>query len=287
MQLIVVSGRSGSGKTVALRALEDLGFYCVDNLPIELLPTLVHATSDRYESVAVSIDVRNLGTGAADLHDALEFLPDKIKPEILFIDATDDILIRRYGETRRMHPLSKGALTLADAIQSEGELLEPLAAMATWRIDSSGLNVHELITQVTERILGREENQLMLVFMSFGFKHGVPPTADTVFDARILPNPHWEPTLRPFSGKDDPVQHYLGNQELVTKFIYQVENFVGTWLPYFQRSNRSYLTIAIGCTGGQHRSVYIAEKLAESFANQHSSVRVKHRELDKKKNATA
>lgn len=285
MKLIVVSGRSGSGKTVALRALEDLGYYCVDNLPIELLPTLVHATSDRYESVAVSIDVRNLGTGTHDLHDSLGFLPDEIKPQILYIDAADDVLIRRYGETRRMHPLSKGALTLNDAIQSEGELLEPLAALATWRIDSSGLNVHELITQVTELILGCTENQLLLVFMSFGFKHGVPPTADTVFDARILPNPHWEPELRTLSGRDQLVQQYLGKQELVTKFINQVENFVGTWLPYFQRSNRSYLTIAIGCTGGQHRSVYIAEKLAESFTNQDISVRVKHRELDKKTNA--
>ncbi|TRW50447.1 RNase adapter RapZ [Aliidiomarina halalkaliphila] len=287
MQLIVVSGRSGSGKTVALRALEDLGFYCVDNLPIELLPTLVHTTSSRYTSVAVSIDVRNLGQDSDVLHDALEFLPNDVKPEILFIDASDEVLIRRYGETRRMHPLSQGALTLADAIHSEGVLIEPLAAMATWRIDSTDLSIHELISQVTERVLGREQNQLMLVFMSFGFKHGIPTTADTVFDARILPNPHWEPELRPYSGLDEPVQHYLGQQQLVTKFIYQVENFVGTWLPYFQRSNRSYLTIAIGCTGGQHRSVYIAERLAENFANQHPSIRVKHRELDKKKHATA
>lgn len=282
MQLIIVSGRSGSGKTVALRALEDLGYYCVDNLPVALMPTLVHTVVDRYENIAISIDVRNLTGDSNELSDALDFLPHDVKPDILFIDANDDILIRRYGETRRLHPLSQGNLTLADAILAEGQLLEVLATQATWRIDSSELSIHELIEQVTERVLGRKQNQLILVFMSFGFKHGIPTTADTVFDARILPNPHWEPDLRPYSGLDAPVQQYLSQQQLVTKFIYQTENFISTWLPYFQRSNRSYLTIAIGCTGGQHRSVYITEKLAEGARAMHPNVRIKHRELDRK-----
>ncbi|RUO23483.1 RNase adapter RapZ [Aliidiomarina iranensis] len=285
MQLIIVSGRSGSGKTVALRALEDLGYYCVDNLPVALLPTLVHTVIERYETIAISIDVRNLAADNSELSDALEFLPHDIKPDILFLDANDDVLIRRYGETRRLHPLSQSDLTLADAIQAEGQILEPLAAQATWRIDSSELSLHELIEQVTERVLGRKQNKLMLVFMSFGFKHGIPTTADTVFDARILPNPHWEPELRQYTGLDAPVQHYLSQQQLVTKFIYQTENFISTWLPYFQRSNRSYLTIAVGCTGGQHRSVYITEKLAEGIAAQHPNIRIKHRELERKNNA--
>ena len=282
MQLIIVSGRSGSGKTVALRALEDLGYYCVDNLPLALLPTLVHTVFERYENIAISIDVRNISASNDELTDALEFLPHEVKPDILYIDANDEVLIRRYGETRRLHPLSQGDFTLADAIIAEGQLLETLATQASWRIDSSELSVHELIEQVTERVLGRKQNQLMLVFMSFGFKHGVPSTADTVFDARILPNPHWEPELRPYTGLDAPVQHYLSQQQLVTKFIYQTENFISTWLPYFQRSNRSYLTIAIGCTGGQHRSVYITEKLAEGIAALHPHIRIKHRELDPK-----
>ncbi|EGN74882.1 Putative P-loop-containing kinase [Idiomarina sp. A28L] len=285
MQLIIVSGRSGSGKTVALRALEDLGYYCVDNLPVALLPTLVHTVIERYENIAISIDVRNLAGDNNELSDALEFLPHDVKPDILFLDANDEILIRRYGETRRLHPLSQSDLTLADAIQAEGQILEPLANLATWRIDSSELSLHELIEQVTERVLGRKQNKLMLVFMSFGFKHGIPTTADTVFDARILPNPHWEPELRQYSGLDAPVQHYLSQQQLVTKFIYQTENFISTWLPYFQRSNRSYLTIAVGCTGGQHRSVYITEKLAEGIASQHPNIRIKHRELERKNNA--
>ncbi|RUO37583.1 RNase adapter RapZ [Aliidiomarina shirensis] len=285
MQLIIVSGRSGSGKTVALRALEDLGYYCVDNLPVALLPALVHTVIERYETIAISIDVRNLASDNSELNDALEFLPHDVKADILFLDANDDILIRRYGETRRLHPLSQSDLTLADAIQAEGQILEPLAHQATWRIDSSELSLHELIEQVTERVLGRKQNKLMLVFMSFGFKHGIPTTADTVFDARILPNPHWEPELRQYSGLDAPVQHYLSQQQLVTKFIYQTENFISTWLPYFQRSNRSYLTIAVGCTGGQHRSVYITEKLAEGIAAQHPHIRIKHRELERKNNA--
>lgn len=282
MQIIIVSGRSGSGKTIALRVLEDLGFYCVDNLPISLLPTLVHAVIDKFESIAVSIDVRNLPDDEEQLAETLDFLPSKIKTDILFIDANDDILLRRFGETRRLHPLSQGNVPLNEAISLEYKLLEPLATRATWRIDSSACSVHELSEQVTERVLGRKMNKLILVFMSFGFKHGLPSTLDTVFDARILPNPHWEPELKPYSGLDEPVQRFLGQQPLVTKFVFQVENFISTWLPYFQRSNRSYLTIGIGCTGGQHRSVYIAEQLGEYFRTQHDQVQVKHRELEKK-----
>ncbi|MCC5855836.1 MAG: RNase adapter RapZ [Idiomarina sp.] len=283
MQLIIVSGRSGSGKTIALRVLEDLGFYCVDNLPLHLLPTLIHAVHSRYEAIAVSIDVRNVPESDAELSDALDFLPSKIKPEILFIDASDEVLLRRYGETRRLHPLSKQAEALPDAIALENKLLEPLVARAVWQIDSSTLSVHELSEMVRELVLGRKENSLILTFLSFGFKHGIPANADTVFDARILPNPHWEPNLKPLNGLDEPVILYLAKQPLVTKFVYQVETFVATWLPYFERNNRSYLTIAVGCTGGQHRSVYIAEELGKRFRATHPNVKVKHRELEAKR----
>lgn len=290
MQLIIVSGRSGSGKTIALRVLEDLGYYCVDNLPLQLLPALIHSLR-QYQSLAVSVDVRNLTPDSDNdaLKDALDFLPDQIKPEILFIDANDEVLLRRYGETRRMHPLSRLESSLPDAIALENKMLKPLKARSQWQIDSSGLSVHELSEQVREHVLGRKDNQLIITFLSFGFKHGVPSNADTIFDARILPNPHWEPELKPLTGLDEPVAHFLSRQPLVTKFVQQVETFTATWLPYFERSNRSYLTIAIGCTGGQHRSVYITEVLGKHFNELGIPVKVKHRELEKraaeKKNA--
>jgi UPF0042 nucleotide-binding protein len=283
MQLIIVSGRSGSGKTIALRVLEDLGFYCVDNLPIMLLPTLVHAIQDQYETVAVSVDVRNLPASPDDLSDALDFLPDKIKPEILFLDSNDKVLLQRFGETRRLHPLSRNEMPLNEALQTESRLLEPLSERATWRIESSELSVHQLSEQVSERVLGRAASRLIVVFQSFGYKYGLPPDLDYAFDARILPNPHWEPELKPLTGNDAPVQHFFAQQPLVTKFIHQVETFLETWLPYFQRSNRSYLTIGIGCTGGQHRSVYIAEQLAQRFTDHEFKVQVRHREEHRRK----
>lgn len=283
MQLIIVSGRSGSGKTIALRVLEDLGFYCVDNLPIMLLPTLVHAIQDQYENVAVSVDVRNLPASQEDLSDALDFLPDKIKPEILFLDSNDKVLLQRFGETRRLHPLSRNEMPLNEALQTESKLLEPLAERATWRIESSELSVHQLSEQVSERVLGRAASRLIVVFQSFGYKYGLPPDLDYAFDARILPNPHWEPELKPLTGSDPAVQHFFAQQPLVTKFVHQVETFLDTWLPYFQRSNRSYLTIGIGCTGGQHRSVYIAEQLAERFNDYEFKVQVRHREGHRRK----
>lgn len=283
MQLIIVSGRSGSGKTIALRVLEDLGFYCVDNLPIMLLPTLVHAIQEQYENVAVSVDVRNLPASQEDLSDALDFLPDKIKPEILFLDSNDKVLLQRFGETRRLHPLSRNEMPLSEALQTESRLLEPLAERATWRIESSELSVHQLSEQVGERVLGRATSRLIVVFQSFGYKYGLPPDLDYAFDARILPNPHWEPELKPLTGSDPAVQHFFAQQPLVTKFVHQVETFLETWLPYFQRSNRSYLTIGIGCTGGQHRSVYIAEQLAERFTDYEFKVQVRHRESQRRK----
>ncbi|MGM0631142.1 MAG: RNase adapter RapZ [Pseudomonadota bacterium] len=281
MQLIIVSGRSGSGKTIALRVLEDLGFYCVDNLPISLLPTLVHAVIEQYQKIAISIDVRNLPEHSEELLDSLNFLPKGVEPEILFIDADDNTLLKRFGETRRLHPLSQKELPLLEALQTEHKMLEPIMERATWRLDSSDLSLHQLSEQVTERVLGRADKKLIIVFQSFGFKYGLPKDADFVFDARILPNPHWQPELKLLTGLDTDVQLFFRQQPLVTKFIYQLENFLDTWLPHFQRSNRSYLTIATGCTGGQHRSVYISQQLAERFEQKALKVQVRHRELQR------
>lgn len=279
MQLIIVSGRSGSGKTIALRVLEDLGFYCVDNLPISLLPTLLHAVIEQYQKIAISIDVRNLPEHSEELLDSLNFLPTGVEPEILFIDSDDNTLLKRFGETRRLHPLSQKELPLLEALQTEHKMLEPIMERATWRLDSSDLSLHQLSEQVTERVLGRADKKLIIVFQSFGFKYGLPKDADFVFDARILPNPHWQPELKLLTGLDADVQIFFRQEPLVTKFIYQLENFLDTWLPHFQRSNRSYLTIATGCTGGQHRSVYISQQLAQHFEQKAVKVQVRHREL--------
>lgn len=281
MQLIIVSGRSGSGKTIALRVLEDLGFYCVDNLPIALLSTLVHSVIAQYERVAISIDVRNLPEDSQELLESIDFLPAEVDIEVLFIDADDQTLLQRFGETRRLHPLSQKQLPLLEALQLENRLLDPIAVRATWRIDSSHLSLHQLSEEVSARVLGKASKQVVIVFQSFGFKHGVPKDADFVFDARILPNPHWNPELKLLTGQDEDVKQFFRKESLVTKYLLQVENFLATWLPYFRRSNRSYLTIAMGCTGGQHRSVYLAETLAEQFRSEGTHVQVRHRELSK------
>lgn len=279
MHIFIVSGRSGSGKTVVLRVLEDLGYYCVDNLPVNLLPALSHSLEKNYDQAAVSIDVRNLPTSEQELLDNLDFLPKNVNVTVLYIDASDDVLIRRYSETRRLHPLSKGESSLPEAIEQESKLLDELANRADLYIDTSQLNVHQLTEMVREKILGKSSKELVLTFESFGFKYGVPNDIDFVFDARFLPNPHWEPELRALTGLDLPVREYLSGEPLVNKFTFQINNFISTWLPHLERNNRSYLTIAIGCTGGKHRSVYIAETLARQFKSRDKNIRVRHREI--------
>jgi UPF0042 nucleotide-binding protein len=279
MHIFIVSGRSGSGKTVVLRVLEDLGYYCVDNLPVNLLPALSHSLEKNYDQVAVSIDVRNLPTSEQELLDNLDFLPKGVNVTVLYIDASDEVLIRRYSETRRLHPLSRGESSLPEAIDQERKLLDELANRADLYIDTSKLNVHQLTEMVREKILGKSSKELVLTFESFGFKYGVPNDIDFVFDARFLPNPHWEPELRPLTGLDLPVREFLAGEPLVNKFVFQINNFMSTWLPHLERNNRSYLTIAIGCTGGKHRSVYIAETLARQFKSRDKNIRVRHREM--------
>ena len=287
MKLIVVSGRSGSGKTIALRVLEDLGYYCVDDLPVTLLPQVVNEARGRHDQLAVSIDVRNMPEQSGDIENLLGQIrqASDIEYSSIFTDADNATLIRRYGESRRLHPLSRKHLSLDQAILQETHLLAPLSSTADLRIDTSTLSIHDLSEQICERILGRKEKELVLVFESFGFKHGTPKDADFVFDARFLPNPHWVPELRPLTGLDGPVRDYLQAQPDVMLYSQQIDTLLSNWLPHLERNNRSYVTVAIGCTGGQHRSVFITEQLAASFRARNKTVQVRHRTLEKQ-NAT-
>ncbi|MBY6225322.1 RNase adapter RapZ [Ferrimonas balearica] len=279
MKLIILSGRSGAGKSVALRVMEDLGYYCVDNLPLELMPALLKSQKGLNEKVAVSLDIRNLPLETIDVARLKQRLDDSIEVTIFYLDASDDNLLRRYSETRRLHPLSRDGSTLAEAIALERELLEPLADECDHHIRTDDLSVHQLADTLRERLLGKPEGEMMLVFESFGFKHGMPKQADYLFDVRFLPNPHWDVALRPLTGKDEPVRDYFRHQDSVTRFIDHTERFLLNWMPMLERNNRAYLTVAIGCTGGQHRSVYIAEALGQRFAAHRPQVQVHHREL--------
>jgi UPF0042 nucleotide-binding protein len=279
MKLLVVSGRSGSGKSVALRVMEDLGYYCVDNIPVNLLPTLANAVMGQYERVAISIDVRNLPQESEELTEILSYLPRKVELTILYLDADHSSLIKRFSETRRLHPLSHQAMSLDEAIHREQQLLDPISSRADLYIDTTDLNVHQLTEQLRERILGQKTGRLVMLFESFGFKYGIPKDADFVFDARFLPNPHWVPELKILTGLDEPVKEFLASQLVVAQYAEQINSFVTTWLPQLERNNRSYLTIAIGCTGGQHRSVYLVESLASDFRALRDDVQIRHREL--------
>lgn len=282
--LLVVSGMSGSGKSVALNTLEDLDFYCVDNLPAELLPDFVRAaTSPERASpkLAVGIDAR----GRGDLANIPERLSEigalGLNPKLVFFETRDEVLLKRYADTRRRHPLSHLGLPLADAISLERQALKPLRSIADAVIDTSDLNVHQLRRQVIIEFGLVEESGLSLLFESFAYRHGVPADADFVIDARVLPNPHWDPELRPLSGRDAPVREFLQGQDDVVAFVGQVSDFLDTWLPKIRSGTRSYVTVAFGCTGGRHRSVYLAETLA-AHARERGwpEVAVHHRELE-------
>ncbi len=280
MKLLIVSGRSGSGKSVALRVLEDLGYYCVDNIPINLLPALIHTVINDYETVAVSLDVRNLPKDPRDIPEIIDYLPNAVDLNILYLDANNDDLIRRFSETRRLHPLIRENIALDQAISLEKKLLEPIATRADLYINTSQLSPHQLADLVRERILGKTTGSMVLVFESFGYKHGIPVDADYVFDARFLPNPFWEKQLKGMTGLDQPVKDFLASQPIITKFIWQINSFMMTWLPHLERNNRSYVTIAIGCTGGKHRSVYIAELLASNFKKERDDIQTHHRDIE-------
>lgn len=282
MMLMVVSGRSGSGKSIALRVLEDLGYYCVDNLPVNLLPQFIRTVEGNQQDIAVSIDVRNLPPEPGAIQRTLDSLRDQLDVNVIFIDADDKELVKRYSETRRLHPLSRQNMSLEQAIQSESTIMAELKEHADLVIDTTGKSIHDLSETVRSRVLGRNSRELILVFESFGFKHGLPTDADYVFDVRFLPNPHWVPELKPLTGLDPDVKEYLAGHTEVTQLIYQIRNFIETWLPMLEKNNRSYLTVAIGCTGGQHRSVYVAQQLAEHFQHHGQKVQIRHRTLEGK-----
>lgn len=282
MQLKIVSGRSGSGKSVALRVLEDLGYYCVDNLPVNLLPQFVAMQENNDVQIAVSIDIRNMPANPNEISQILATLPDDVEVELFFLDADDHELVKRFSETRRLHPLSRDKLSLEQAILKEKELLKSLKARANKVINTSKHSVHDLSETFCSLILGRTKRDLVMIFESFGFKHGLPPDADYVFDVRFLPNPHWDPALRPLTGFDKPVKMFLAAEKDVAMLIAQITSFLKSWLPSLEKNNRSYLTVAIGCTGGQHRSVYIAQYLADYFSSNGQQAQVRHRTLEGK-----
>jgi UPF0042 nucleotide-binding protein len=284
MRIIVVSGLSGSGKSIALATLEDLDYYCVDNLPITLLKPFAQDILARenalFQSTAVGIDARNFLDELQRFPSILaELRHNGLTVEILFLQATDEVLLKRYSETRRKHPLSLDSVPLLEAIRRERRLLESIATHADLIIDTSHTNVHELRDLVRTRLHDTLRDYLSILFESFGFKNGIPADADFIFDVRCLPNPHWEPHLRPLTGLDDMVIQFLARQPEVEAMIADLEHFLERWLPCFETGTRSYLTVAIGCTGGQHRSVFIAEILARYFSNTRPNVTTRHREL--------
>ena len=278
MELILISGLSGSGKSVALHLLEDAGYYCVDNLPVVMLTVLARMLQeDEVSRVAVAIDSRS-GHG-------IDLLPEKlaklqaagINLTFLYLYANEETLLKRYSESRRRHPLASNGQSLEESIRAEGRLLEPLASLGH-RIDTSNLKANALREWVRQFIVADPGQGLTLMFESFGFKLGIPLDADLVFDVRCLPNPHYDPELRPLTGRDRPVVDFLEAESEVCRMRDDIRQFVANWLPAYVRDNRNYLTVAIGCTGGQHRSVYLAEWLARAFAGQ-ARVLVRHRTL--------
>lgn len=283
MRLIVVSGQSGAGKSVALRVLEDLGYYCVDNLPVDLLDNFVKSVKSSKQNVAVSIDIRNLPAEPNLVTDVLTKLKKSSDVSVLFLDAKKDTLLKRYSETRRIHPLSLSLenTSLEQAIEKERCILSPLKEHADLIIDSSNQSLHDLSETVRMRVEGRERKDLVMVFQSFGFKYGLPSDADYVFDVRFLPNPHWEPTLRPMTGLDTPIKSFLESHQDVLDLKQQIQKFIENWLPLLEKNNRSYLTVAIGCTGGKHRSVYLTQQIGEYFAQVGHQVQIRHATLEK------
>ncbi|SFS76717.1 UPF0042 nucleotide-binding protein [Succinivibrio dextrinosolvens] len=287
VDLVVISGRSGSGKTVALHALEDLGFYCVDNLPVELLYNMIDLAKRSYPKIAISIDVRNLpDSGHEELLNDIYLKVNNdpvIDSTIVFIDADDQVLIKRYSETRRLHPLSLKNLTLNEAIQKETEILKIISSVADLRIDTTNLSIHDLCKNVISSINGKPFKEVVLIFESFGYKDGITKEADFVFDARFLPNPYWDKNIRSYCGLEEPIKNFFAKYPEVENYINKLDDLLLEIMPAIEVGDRSYLTVAVGCTGGFHRSVYIAQTLADRFKERGTNVKVRHRSLQKMK----
>jgi UPF0042 nucleotide-binding protein len=283
MRIVIVSGLSGSGKSIALHTLEDAGFNCVDNLPAGLLSDFVDSMRNNrpaaYESIAVSVDAR------CDIQEITRF--ENILSEVrgmgvevgvLFLSTSTEVLLTRFNETRRKHPLSHKGLPLMEAIEQERAILANISNHADWAIDTSDLNVHDLRHLISQRLLQGNRDSMAILIQSFGFKHGLPADTDFMFDVRCLPNPHWEKELRPFTGNDQPVIDYLENFEEIAEMINMILDYLRQWIPCFEREGRSYMTISIGCTGGQHRSVFIVNKLFQALSRERQGVALRHRE---------
>lgn len=277
MKIVLISGLSGSGKSVALKQLEDLGYYCVDNLPLELMPSLVshYVARNEVDSLGVSVDIRSK-IDIDQAEEQIQYLREQgHQVEVLFIEAEESVLMRRFSETRRGHPLSGHNLTLLESLREERAWLFPLRQMA-YCIDTSKMNAQQLRYAV-QQWLNIERHGLLVILESFGFKYGVPNNADFMFDMRSLPNPYYDPELRPFNGMDKEIQDYLDQQPLAQEMVNDIDQFINRWLPRMQQESRSYVTIGIGCTGGQHRSVYVVEKLAQRLAGKYELL-VRHRQ---------
>lgn len=284
-RLTIVTGLSGSGKSVALHTLEDEGYYCIDNLPSsmvnDLLDRVLTEETKLFENLAIGIDMRG------EQHKPDEFLSvikslharDDLQVDVIFLNTSRQTLSTRFSETRRRHPLSSADVPLIDAIDKEIKLLSAVKSVADLVIDTSLLNLHQLRNIISTDVLGRSSASLSLIFQSFGFKHGQPASTDFMFDVRCLPNPYWEPSLREFTGKDEPIIDFLGQQSNVQDMFSDIQKYVARWLPSFENENRSYLTVSIGCTGGRHRSVYLCEMLAAHFSAERQNVSIRHREI--------
>jgi len=283
MKLVIISGRSGSGKSSALHALEDEGFYCVDNLPasmLSLLPQTLKSSHHEPPTMAVSIDVRNLPGALENFGELIvELKQQSVECQVLYLDAGCENIMKRYSATRRKHPLSDDNISLLEAIELEKELMAPVLAEANIHIDTSHMSVHEIRERVREQVCGDTSKSMTLMFQSFGFKYGVPSDADFIFDVRCLPNPFWVESLRAHTGLETPVIDFLKNEGDVVAMLDDVSQFVEKWIPKFESGQRSYMTVAIGCTGGQHRSVYICKTLGDLFSDKLGQVQVRHREL--------
>lgn len=284
MRLVIVSGLSGAGKSVALKQYEDLGYYCIDNIPLAMITVLIRRIANRdgpseEQRIALGIDARERAADIRRFPMHLKKLQAQgVEVRVLFLTASDEVLLRRYSETRRRHPLSTDQVSLLEAIHLERRLLAPIADYANEPIDTSNLNLHELREAIHARLPEAGAGRLSVLFLSFGFKNGVPDGIDFLFDVRCLPNPHWNQELRRLTGRDAPVAAWLEAQAPVRKMFTDIRDFLGAWLPAFRAQDRAYVTVAVGCTGGQHRSVYLVERLAEHFRDHFDEVAGKHRE---------
>ncbi len=283
MEFVLISGCSGSGKSTALHQLEDAGYYCIDNLPVSLISDLIRESGkgsfDNYLGVAVCIDLRSAGTKRTSFKELVHELKLAEQTRVLFLDARDEKLAQRFSETRRPHPLNTKNLSLIETIKIERELLEPISISASMTLDTSQMSVHDLRQHIRERFLQTKTGMTSVLFQSFGFKRGSPSDADLLFDARILPNPYWVPSLRMHNGRHPEIVAFLESHAMTNKFFEHITIFLDHWLPEYTNSSRSYLTIAVGCTGGRHRSVYLVDKLFSYYENRIEDSSLTHRDL--------